>query len=179
MIPGSWLEAEDESCGEGLRMAGDAALRDSSAAVAVVGDAPVEVRKDRCVDSTDPAVVEVGGIFVSIVLGAVGGDSGEELDVGLEGEDGEMEGDAWAEEAAVDVAGKVAAGVDRDGDGAKVGKSVVEAEGSGSRPAGVVDLAFFCADGAVDCEFGLGVEGCGEEREQKDGEDEDVFAAHA
>ncbi len=125
-------------------------LRDSSAAVAVVSDAPVEVRENGGVDSADPAIVGVSGVFGAVVLLAVGGETSEDFDVGLERYERELEGDARAEEAAVDVVGEVTAGVDRDVDRAEFGDAVVEAEGSGYGPAFVVDFGFFAAYGSVD-----------------------------
>src|ERR1700722_855385 len=81
-----------------------------------------------------------------------------------------MEGGAGADEDAVDVAGEIGAGVCRDGQGTEVGDAHVEAEGFGGGPALVGEAAFFAAEGAVDGEPRLGVEGGGAEGEQKEGE---------
>jgi len=86
--------------------------RDSSAAIAVVCDAPVEVRKDGGVDSSDPAIVCVRGVLGAVVLLAVGGEAAEDFYVGFEWEERELESDARTEEAAVDVVGEIAASVD-------------------------------------------------------------------
>jgi hypothetical protein len=151
---------------------------DAAAAVAVVCDAPVEVREDGGVDPADPAVVGVNGVFCAVVLLAVGGEAAEDFYVGLEREEWELEGDARAEEAAVNVVGEVAAGVDCDVDRAEFGDAVVEAEGSGEGPAFVVDFGLFAAHGSVDSEFGLGVEGGGAEGDAEEGEGPPYSSVH-
>lgn len=152
------LEADDESGGEALRMASDALLGDAGGAVAVVGNAPVEVREDSCVDAAYPAVVRAGGVFGSVVCAAVGGESAENLYIGFEGEERKLKGYTWAEEAAVDVVGEVSAGIDRDPDRPGLEESVVEAKGSGGGPAFVCDFGLLAAHRSVDREFGLRVE---------------------
>src|SRR6201996_9020994 len=67
-----WLEADDEPGGKALRVACDALLGDTGRAVTVVGNAPVEVREDGGVDAAYPTVVCAGGVFGSVVCGAVG-----------------------------------------------------------------------------------------------------------
>jgi hypothetical protein len=173
-------EAKDEAGGEGFGVDAGVELADA-AAVAEVDDAPVDAGEDGGVDAADVAVGEAGGVFGAVAVGAVGGSSEEELDVGLEREDGQVQGEAGAEDGAVDVAGEIAAGVGRERERAEVGDAVVEAEGSGGGPAFVGEAAFFTADGAVDTELCLGVEGRGEEgeQEQEQGEGEDVSAIHA
>jgi hypothetical protein len=59
------LEADDEAGGEALRVTSNALLRDTGGTVAVVGDAPVEVREDGGVDAAYPTIVCAGGVFGS------------------------------------------------------------------------------------------------------------------
>ena len=153
-------------------MAGDVAFGDAAAAVAVVGDAPVEVGENGGVDTADPTVVAAGGVLGSAAHGAVGGEAAENFEVGFEREGWKRECDARAEEAAVDVPGEIASGVGCDSDWSETGETVVEAEGSGGGPAFAVDLGLLCADGSVDADFGLGVEvGGGDESDQDQGEE--------
>ena len=139
-------------------MTGDALLGDTGGAVAVVSDAPVEVGEDGCVDAAYQAVVRAGGVFGAVVCAAVGGESAENLYIGFEGEERKLKGYTWAEETTVDVVGEISAGIDGDPDGPGLEESVVEAEGSGGRPAFVCDLGLLAAYGSVDGEFGLRVE---------------------
>ncbi len=53
--------------------------------------------------------------------------------------------------------------------GPKLARAVVEAEGGGFGPTLVVEAAFFGSDGAVDGEFGLGVEGGDTEESRRRG----------
>ena len=159
------LEANDEAGGDGLGMDVCSELGDA-AAVAVVNDAPVEVGDEGEVDAGDDAVGEVVRVSVAVALCAVGGLSEEELAVGHGGEDGNFYGEARAEDAAVDVSGEVTADVGGEVEGAEVAEAVVEAEGAGGVPAGVLEAAFFGPAGAVDGEFGLGVEGGGGETDE-------------
>jgi len=115
---------------------------------------------------------------VAVALGAVGRFAEEEFAVGHDGEDGNFYGEARSEDAAVDVVGEVAADVGGEIEGAEVAEAAVEAEGAGGVPAGVLKAAFFGAAGAVDGEFGLGVEG-GCEAEQEKGEGPEDSAVHA
>ncbi len=154
-------------------------LRDSSAAVAVVSDTPVEVRKDGGVDSADPVIVCVGGVLGAVILLVVGGEAAEDFDVRLERDERKLEGDARAEEATVDVVGEIAASVDCEIDRAELGDAEVEAEGSGCGPAFVVDFGFFTAYGAVDRESGLGVEGGTAEADEEEGEGPEYSSVHA
>jgi len=106
------LEADDESSGEALRMAGDSLLGDAGGAVAVVGDTPVEVGKNCGVDAADPAIVRACGVFSAAARTAVGGESAEKFDVGFEREERSVKGYSWSEEPAVDVVGEIAACID-------------------------------------------------------------------
>ncbi len=146
--------------------------------IAEVGDTPVDVGEDGGVETDDVTVGEVVRDW-EVGGGAVGGDAEDEFAVGFDGNDGEFYGDAWAEEAALDVAREIAASVDGEVNGSEVVEAVVEAEGSGNVPIIVGQTAFFAAGGAVDREPGLGVEGGGGETEQEEGEDPESWAAHA
>ena len=84
------LEANDEASGEALRVTSDALLGDAGGAVAVVCDAPVEVREDAGVDASYPAVVGASGVLRAVVGAAVGGEAAEEFDVGLERKQGSV-----------------------------------------------------------------------------------------
>jgi len=153
-------------------VAGDVALGDAAAAVAIVGDAPIEAGENGGVDAADPTVVAAGGALGSAAHGAVGGEAAEDFEVGFEREGWERKRDARAEETAVDITGEIAAGVGCDGDWSEVGETVVEAEGSGGGPAFAIDLGLLGADSSVDAKFGLGVEvGGGDEGDQGHGED--------
>jgi hypothetical protein len=173
------LEAEDEAGGDRLGVDVCAELS-NAAAVAVIDDAPVEVGDEGEVNAGDPAVGEVVRVSGTVTLRAVGGFAEEELAVGHGGEDGNFYGEARAEDTAVDVSGEVATDVGGEIEGAEVAEAVVEAEGAGGVPAGVLEAAFFGAAGAVDGEFGLGMEGGGGgETEHEEGEGEENSAAHA
>jgi hypothetical protein len=167
------LEAEDEAARECLRVSAVGGVVD---AVAEVGDTPVDVGKDGGVQTDDVAVGEVVRDFEA-GGGAVGGDAEDEFAVGFDGDDRNLYGDAWAEEAALDVAREIAASVDREINGSEVVEAVVEAEGSGSVPIIVGQTAFFATAGAVDRESGLSVEVDGKER-KKEGEGPKDLAAH-
>ena len=156
-------------------MTGDVGLGDAGGAIAVV-DAPIEAGEDGGVDASNPSVVAAGVVFWAIVLGAVRGDAAEDFDVGFDWEGGKGERDAGAEETAVHVAGQISTGVAGKRDRTEMGEAVVEAEGSGKRPGFLIDFGFFASSGNVDAEFGLGVEGRGDEAEQEEGKDS---AAHA
>src|SRR6266478_6977839 len=101
-------ETHDEASGNGLGMDAFVELGDA-AAVTEVDDAPVEVGEERDVDANDAAVGKVAGISDAVTQGAVGGPSEEEFAVGHDGYDGNLYGEARAQNAAIDVAGKVAA----------------------------------------------------------------------
>jgi hypothetical protein len=169
------LEADDKAGGDGLGVDVGAELSDA-AAVAIVDDAPVEVGDEGEVGAGDDAVGEVVRVSVAVAPGAVGGFAEEEFSVGHDGEDGNFYSEARAEDAAVDVAGEVAADIDGEVERGEVAEAVVEAEGAGGVPAGVLEAAFFGAAGAIDGELGLGVEGGGGEAEQENGEDSAVHA---
>lgn len=140
-----------------------------TAAVAVVDNSPVEVWDKGEVDADDGAVGEVVRVAVAVALGAVGGFSEEEFAVGPSGDDGNFYSEAWAQDAAVYVAGEVAAYVSGEIEGAEVAEAVVETEDAGGVPAGMLKATFFGAAGAIDGEFGLCVEVRGNEAEQEDG----------
>ena len=146
--------------------------------IAEVGDTPVDVGEDGGVETDDVTVGEVVRDW-EVGGGAVGGDAEDEFAVGFDWNDREFYRDAWAEEAALDVAREIAASVDGEVNGSEVVEAVVEAKGSGRVPIIVGQTAFFATAGAVDGEFGLGVEGGGGEAEQEDGEDPESSAAHA
>lgn len=160
-------------------MAGDVALGNAAAAVAVVGDAPVEARENGGVDAADPTVVTAGSVLAPAVYGAVGGEAAEDFEVGFEGEGWECECNARAEEAAVDVTGEIATGVGCDGDWSEMSEAVVEAEGSCGGPAFAIDLGLLGADGSVDTKFGLRVEiGGGDDADENQGEELKVSFRH-
>lgn len=150
-----------------------------AAAVAVVDDAPVEVRDEGEVGACDVTVGEVIRVAVTVALGAVGGLTEEELPVRHDGEDGDFYGETRTENAAGDVAGEVTADVGGEIERAEVAEAVVETEGAGGIPTRALEATFFGASGAVDGEFGLSVKKSGDETEQEEGEDEENSAAHA
>jgi hypothetical protein len=80
-----WLEANYEPGGEALWVTGNALLGDAGGAVAIVDDAPVEMGEDGSVYAAYQAVVCAGSVFGTVVCAAVGGESAEHFDVGLEG----------------------------------------------------------------------------------------------
>src|SRR5271170_5557412 len=160
-----WLEANYEPGGEALWVTGDTLLGDTGWAVAVIGDAPVEMGEDSGVDAAYQAVVRAGGVFGTVVCAAVGGESAEQFDVGFKGEERNVKGHARAEETAVDVVGEISAGIDGDRDGSCLEESIVEAKGSGGGPAFVCDLGLLAAHRSVDREFSLCVQVGGESSE--------------
>jgi hypothetical protein len=168
------LEADDQAARECLRVGAVGGVVDG---VTEVGDTPVDVWEDCGVETDDVAVSEVVGDWKARG-DAVGGDSEDEFAVGFQGNNREFYCDARAEEAALDVAGEIAAGIDGDIEDRGVKEAIVEAEGSGSVPIIVGQAALFAAAGAVDCEPGLGVEVDGDESNEKEGEDPEDSAAH-
>jgi hypothetical protein len=171
------LEAYDEARGDGLGVGVCAELGDA-AAVAVVDDAPVEVGDESEIDAGDPAIGEVVRVPGAVTLRAIRGFAEEEFAVGHDGEYRNFYSETRAENAAVDVSGEVAADVGGEIEGTEVSKAVIEAEGAGGVPTGVLKAASFRSPGAVDGEFGLGVKGGGGEAEQEEGEDPESSAAH-
>ena len=75
------------------------------------------------VDADDAAVGEVAGVADAVATAAVGGSSEEEFAVGSDGEDGNFYGEARAQDAAVDVAGEIAANVSGEIERAEVAKA--------------------------------------------------------
>jgi hypothetical protein len=169
------LEADDEAARECLGVSAVGGVVDC---VAEVGDTPIDVGKDCGVETDYVSIGEVVRDW-EVRGGAVGGDAEDEFAVGFEGNDREFYRDAWAEEAALDVARKIAASVDREVDGSEVVEAVVEAEGPGSVPIIVGQTTFFATAGAVNCEPGLGLKVDGEESGEKNGEDPENSTAHA
>jgi hypothetical protein len=169
------LEAKDEAARECFGMSAVGGVVD---AVAEIGDTPIDVGKDRGVETDDVPIGEIVG-DLEAGGGAVGGDAEDEFAVGFDGNDRELYRDAWAEKSALDVAREIAASVDGEVDGSEVVEAVVEAEGSGGVPIIVGQTTFFATTGAVDCEPGLGLKVDGEESGEKDGEGPENSAAHA
>ena len=148
-------------------------------AVAEVCDTPVDMGKDRGVETEDVSIGEVVGVFEAGGGSAVSRDAEDKFTVRLQRNDREFYCGSRADEATVDVAGEIAASIDGEVDGADVKQAVIEAEGPGHGPILVGESAFFAADGTVDGELGLSVAVDGVEAEQEEGEAPENSAVHA
>lgn len=128
--------------------------------VTEVDDSPIDVWKDGGVKADDVTIGEAIGRLQSGGRAVVDGVAEDEFAIGLDGEDGNLDGDARAQEAVVDVSGEIAAAVDGDIERADVIEAEIEAEGSAELPVLIGKTAFFSSGGAVDGEPGLSVEVC-------------------